>query len=140
MEDGALTLCLVLAADRYQYAVMRGGCAPWLLAGVWVGLGFQAKMLEAWIILPALALGYLVSAPAAVRRRRPTWRGRRRHAGGLAVLDRRSTRSRRRPTGPTSTARPTTARSRWSSATTALARFGIHVPGRGYVQPRCHVR
>jgi 4-amino-4-deoxy-L-arabinose transferase-like glycosyltransferase len=28
-------------------------------AGVWVGIAFQAKMLEAWLVLPALGLAYL---------------------------------------------------------------------------------
>jgi 4-amino-4-deoxy-L-arabinose transferase-like glycosyltransferase len=69
MEDGALTLCLVLAADAYQRAVGEARLRPLLMAGVWVGLGFQAKMLQAWMVLPALALGYLVSAPAPLRRR-----------------------------------------------------------------------
>jgi 4-amino-4-deoxy-L-arabinose transferase-like glycosyltransferase len=36
---------------------------------VWVGLGFQAKMMQAWMILPALAIGYLIAAPAPLRRR-----------------------------------------------------------------------
>jgi 4-amino-4-deoxy-L-arabinose transferase-like glycosyltransferase len=63
MEDGALTLCLVLAADRYQYAVTHGRLRSLVFAGVWVGAGFQAKMLEAWVILPALAVGYLATAP-----------------------------------------------------------------------------
>ncbi len=69
MEDGALTMCLVLAADAYQRAVSEGRLRSLLMAGVWVGLGFQAKMLQAWMVLPALAVGYLVSAPAPVRRR-----------------------------------------------------------------------
>ncbi|MGH3246778.1 MAG: ArnT family glycosyltransferase, partial [Trebonia sp.] len=69
MEDGALTMCLVLAADAYQRAVTEGRLRSLLMAGVWVGLGFQAKMLQAWIILPALAVGYLVTAPAPLRRR-----------------------------------------------------------------------
>jgi len=30
-------------------------------AGVWVGLGFQAKMLAAWVILPALVIGLLLT-------------------------------------------------------------------------------
>jgi len=63
MEDGALTMCLVLAADAYQRAVSEGRLRSLLMAGVWVGLGFQAKMLQAWMVLPALAIGYLVSAP-----------------------------------------------------------------------------
>jgi 4-amino-4-deoxy-L-arabinose transferase-like glycosyltransferase len=36
---------------------------------VWVGLGFQAKMLQAWIIVPALAVGYLLAAPPRLRQR-----------------------------------------------------------------------
>ena len=44
---------------------------PWwrlILAGVCVGLAFQAKMIEAWLVLPALGLAYLISGPG------PTWR------------------------------------------------------------------
>src|SRR5262249_54846330 len=36
---------------------------------VWVGLGFQAKMLQAWMVLPALGLGYLLAAPNGLGRR-----------------------------------------------------------------------
>jgi 4-amino-4-deoxy-L-arabinose transferase-like glycosyltransferase len=69
MEDGALTMCLVLAADSWQRAVTEGRLRSLCWAGAWVGLGFQAKMLQAWMILPALALGYLVAAPAGLGRR-----------------------------------------------------------------------
>jgi 4-amino-4-deoxy-L-arabinose transferase-like glycosyltransferase len=69
MEDGALTLCLVLAADSYQRAVTDARLRPLIWAGVWVGLGFQAKMLEAWMVLPAFAIGYLVAAPTGLGRR-----------------------------------------------------------------------
>jgi len=69
MEDGALVMCLVLAADAYQRAVIEARLRSLLWAGVWVGLGFQAKMLEAWMVLPALAIGYLVAAPVRLRRR-----------------------------------------------------------------------
>ena len=69
MEDGALTMCLVLAADAYQRAVSEGRLRSLLMAGVWVGLGFQAKMLQAWMVLPALAVGYLVTAPTPLRKR-----------------------------------------------------------------------
>jgi 4-amino-4-deoxy-L-arabinose transferase-like glycosyltransferase len=69
MEDGALTMCLVLAADSYQRAVLEGRLRSLLLAGMWVGLGFQAKMMQAWIVLPALAVGYLFTAPPKLRRR-----------------------------------------------------------------------
>ena len=69
MEDGALTMCLVLAADSWQRAVMEGRLRSLCWAGVWVGLGFQAKMLQAWIILPALGLGYLLAAPGGLIQR-----------------------------------------------------------------------
>ncbi|WP_190180089.1 ArnT family glycosyltransferase [Streptomyces naganishii] len=69
VEDPAFTLCLLLAAEATQRAARDGRLRPLLLAGVWVGLGFQAKMLEAWAVLPALALVYLVSAPLTARRR-----------------------------------------------------------------------
>jgi 4-amino-4-deoxy-L-arabinose transferase-like glycosyltransferase len=69
MEDGALTMCLVLAADFFQRAVLEGRLRPLIWSGVWVGLGFQAKMLEAWMVLPALAAAYLLFAPGPARRR-----------------------------------------------------------------------
>ncbi|GLY02208.1 glycosyltransferase family 39 protein [Actinoplanes sp. NBRC 101535] len=69
MEDGLLTLCLVLAADAFLAALTSGRLGPLLLAGVWVGLGFQAKMMQAWLILPAMAVTFLVAAPGGWRRR-----------------------------------------------------------------------
>ena len=69
MEDGALTMCLVLAADAYQRAVMEARLRSLIWSGVWVGLGFQTKMMQAWMILPALAIGYLLAAPTRLRRR-----------------------------------------------------------------------
>jgi len=69
MEDGMLTMCLVLAADAFQRAVLEGRLRSLMLAGAWVGIGFQAKMLEAWMVLPAFVLTYLAAAPAGWRRR-----------------------------------------------------------------------
>ncbi|MGE7433236.1 ArnT family glycosyltransferase [Kitasatospora sp. NPDC001175] len=69
VEDAAFTLLLLLAADAAQRAAQSGRLRPLLLAGVWVGLAFQTKMLEAWAVLPALAAVYLVSAPVTLRRR-----------------------------------------------------------------------
>jgi 4-amino-4-deoxy-L-arabinose transferase-like glycosyltransferase len=68
-EDPMFTLCVLLAAGATQRAAQSGRLRSLIVAGVWVGVGFQAKMLEAWAVLPALALVYLVMAPAAVRRR-----------------------------------------------------------------------
>ncbi|MEV7155167.1 glycosyltransferase family 39 protein [Streptomyces misionensis] len=69
VEDPAFTLCLLLAAEATQRAARAGRLSPLLQAGFWVGAAFQAKMLEAWAVLPALALVHLVSAPVALRRR-----------------------------------------------------------------------
>ncbi|MGJ5756277.1 dolichyl-phosphate-mannose-protein mannosyltransferase [Streptomyces puniciscabiei] len=69
VEDPAFTLCLLLAAEATLRAARGGRLRPLLAAGVWVGLGFQAKMLEAWAVLPALALVYVLSAPSTLRRR-----------------------------------------------------------------------
>lgn len=68
-EDGAFTLLLLLAADACQRAARTGRVRALMLSGVWVGLAFQTKMLEAWVVLPALALTYLIAAPAPLRRR-----------------------------------------------------------------------
>jgi 4-amino-4-deoxy-L-arabinose transferase-like glycosyltransferase len=65
LEDAALTCALVLAAAAWQRA-MEGGRRGWLWllgCGVFVGLGFQAKMMQAWAVLPAFAIAYLVAAP-----------------------------------------------------------------------------
>ncbi|WP_018569858.1 ArnT family glycosyltransferase [Streptomyces sp. PsTaAH-124] len=69
VEDAAFTLCLLLAAEATRRAALGGRVRPLLWAGVWVGLAFQAKMLEAWAVLPALAVTYVLSAPVALRRR-----------------------------------------------------------------------
>ncbi|MCT2586341.1 ArnT family glycosyltransferase [Actinophytocola gossypii] len=69
MVDGALTVCLVLAADACQRAVHTGRMRWLLLAGVWIGLGFQAKMMQAWMVLPALGIAYLIAARGPVLRR-----------------------------------------------------------------------
>jgi 4-amino-4-deoxy-L-arabinose transferase-like glycosyltransferase len=69
VSDSLLILLTVLAADATVSALQSGRLRPLLLAGVWVGLAFQAKMLQAWLILPALAIAYLVAAPAPLRAR-----------------------------------------------------------------------
>src|ERR1700677_1011723 len=67
VSDSLLILLTVLAADATSSAVLSGRLRTLLLAGVWVGLAFQAKMMQAWLILPALALAYLVAAPPRLR-------------------------------------------------------------------------
>ena len=62
ISDTLMILLAVLAADSVITAVRTGRRRPLLLTGVWVGLAFQAKMLEAWLVLPALAVCYLIAA------------------------------------------------------------------------------
>ncbi|MGW0883606.1 ArnT family glycosyltransferase [Streptomyces sp. NPDC002671] len=68
-EDAPFVLLLLLAAEATWRAAERARLRPLLLAGAWVGVAFQCKMLEAWAVLPALAVTYLATAPAALRRR-----------------------------------------------------------------------
>ena len=69
--DAMLALLLTIAA----YAVTRAleaGSTRWLvLAGSLVGFGFLAKMMQAFLVVPAFALVYLLAAPTPLRRR--TW-------------------------------------------------------------------
>src|SRR6202167_1179670 len=58
ISDSLLILLLVLAADAVSGAIAAGTLGRLLLAGLWVGLAFQAKEIEAWMVLPALALAY----------------------------------------------------------------------------------
>jgi len=70
VSDSLLILLLVLAADATSAALLTGSLRQLLLAGVWVGLAFQAKMIQAWLALPALAAAYLLAAPTARLRTR----------------------------------------------------------------------
>ncbi len=67
--DALLTLLLVAAA----WALVRGlgnGRLRWpLLAASLIGLAFLTKYLQAYLVLPAFALTWLVAAPGSVRRR-----------------------------------------------------------------------
>ncbi|KAA6223383.1 mannosyl transferase [Streptomyces albofaciens JCM 4342] len=67
--EAPLTMCLVLAADQGARAMVSGRLRPLLLAAVWVGLAFQAAMMQAWIIVPAMAVAYFVVSPATLRKR-----------------------------------------------------------------------
>ncbi len=60
IADTAMTLFLVLAADAVSAAIVSGRQRHLVYAGVWVGIAFQAKMVEAWLVLPAFGLAYLL--------------------------------------------------------------------------------
>ena len=67
--DALLTLLLVAAAATLLRAV-ENGRTRWLVAtGVLVGFGFLTKYLQAYQVLPALGLTYLVAGPGRVPRR-----------------------------------------------------------------------
>jgi len=63
ISDSLLILLLVLAADATTRAFSSGRARYLLWAGLWVGLAFQTKMIQAWLVLPALYLAYLVVSP-----------------------------------------------------------------------------
>ena len=67
IPDSLMILLLVLAADSTVTAIVGGRWRSVVMVGVWVGLAFQAKMLEAWVVLPALGLAYLVAAGGTTR-------------------------------------------------------------------------
>ncbi|MFC4243662.1 glycosyltransferase family 39 protein [Gryllotalpicola reticulitermitis] len=69
MEDGMLTMTCALAVLAAQRAALSGHGRWLLLAACWVGVGFQAKMLQAWFIVPAVLLIYLLGTRGRVARR-----------------------------------------------------------------------
>jgi 4-amino-4-deoxy-L-arabinose transferase-like glycosyltransferase len=69
ISDSLMILLLVLAADAVSAAIVSGAQRRLILAAAWVGLAFQAKMIEAWMVLPAFGLAYLVGGPATGRKR-----------------------------------------------------------------------
>jgi 4-amino-4-deoxy-L-arabinose transferase-like glycosyltransferase len=78
--DGTLVLALLLAAWAFLRAADRGSLGYLILGAVFVGLGFNIKMLEAYLPLPALYALYFFGAA------RP-WRVKAAHlAAATAVL------------------------------------------------------
>ena len=67
--DAMLTLCLVLAAYFTTRAIGRAGWKWLAAAGAVIGLAFLTKMLQGFLVVPALGLAYLWAAPTTVRRR-----------------------------------------------------------------------
>ena len=80
--DGLLVPMLLLAAWAASVAAERGTLRPLLLAALGLGLGFNIKMLEAFLALPACALIYVVAAP----RRRGTRLAHLALAGGVLAV------------------------------------------------------
>jgi 4-amino-4-deoxy-L-arabinose transferase-like glycosyltransferase len=67
--DALLVLLLVLAAYATVRALERAGTWWLVLAGSAIGFGFLAKMFQAFLVVPAIALVYLIAAPTPLRRR-----------------------------------------------------------------------
>src|SRR5438105_12175961 len=66
----ALLVLLLTAAAYATVRALEDGRTRWLiLAGTLVGTAFLTKMLQAFLVVPALALVFLVAAPTPVRRR-----------------------------------------------------------------------
>ena len=67
--DALLVLLLVAAAYAMTRAIETASTRWMLLVGTLLGFGFLTKMGQAFLILPGLALAYLVCAPTPLRRR-----------------------------------------------------------------------
>ncbi|HWF56131.1 MAG TPA: glycosyltransferase family 39 protein [Solirubrobacteraceae bacterium] len=69
--DALLVLLLVAGAYCLVRALEHAGTKWVLAAGTMIGFAFLAKMMQAFLVLPAFGLVYMVAAPAPLRRR--TW-------------------------------------------------------------------
>ena len=67
--DAFLVFLLVAAAYCVTRALEKAGTRWVVGAGALLGLAFLAKMLQAFTVVPAFALVYLVAAPTTLRRR-----------------------------------------------------------------------
>jgi 4-amino-4-deoxy-L-arabinose transferase-like glycosyltransferase len=67
--DALLVLLLVAAAYCLVRAIERAGTRWVLAAGTMIGFAFLAKMMQAFLVLPAFALVYVIAAPTTLRRR-----------------------------------------------------------------------
>ena len=67
--DALLVLLLVAGAYALVRATEKASLRWLLLAGTAIGFGFLTKMMQAFLVLPAFGLVYLVAAPTSLRRR-----------------------------------------------------------------------
>lgn len=77
--DSLLVFVLLLATYALLRAIEKGNLAWLLLAAGLIGVGFNVKMLEAYMVLPAFFVGYLL-AP------RLSWRKKLQHLGLATVM------------------------------------------------------
>jgi 4-amino-4-deoxy-L-arabinose transferase-like glycosyltransferase len=67
--DPVLILLMVLACAAALRAIESGRWRTLLLCGLLVGLAFNTKTLAAYLVVPAIALAYLICAPGSIWRR-----------------------------------------------------------------------
>ncbi len=67
--DSTLALTLLVGAWAVIRAAETGKLRWLLLSAVIVGIGFNIKMLEAYLVVPAFGLLYLLAAPRSIRKR-----------------------------------------------------------------------
>ena len=67
--EGLLVLAVLVAAWAFMLAAESGRLRWLVVGGLVIGLGFNIKMLEAFVVLPAFYLLYVVAAPVGLRRR-----------------------------------------------------------------------
>ncbi|MEN3270638.1 MAG: hypothetical protein V7646_7532 [Pseudonocardia sp.] len=67
--DALLVLLLIGAAYATLRAVESGRTRWLLLAGALIGFGFLTKMLQAFLVLPALSAAWMIAAPVGIGRR-----------------------------------------------------------------------
>ncbi|HEX4482462.1 MAG TPA: glycosyltransferase family 39 protein [Solirubrobacteraceae bacterium] len=79
--DALLVLLLVASGYCLTRALERAGTRWIVAAGALVGAAFLAKMMQAFLVLPAFALVYAIAAPTTLRRRLLQLL-----AGGLALV------------------------------------------------------
>lgn len=67
--DALLTLLLVLSAGAFLRGLETGRLRWVIVAAVLIGLAFNTKYLQAYLVLPAFVLTYAIAAPGSVPRR-----------------------------------------------------------------------
>jgi 4-amino-4-deoxy-L-arabinose transferase-like glycosyltransferase len=60
----ALLILLLVASAYFVVRALQSGATKWLLwCGAAVGLAFMTKMLQGWMVMPALGTAYLLAGP-----------------------------------------------------------------------------
>ncbi|HEY6411168.1 MAG TPA: glycosyltransferase family 39 protein, partial [Ktedonobacteraceae bacterium] len=67
--DSALTLTILVGAWAVMHAAETGKLRWLLLTAVIIGIGFNIKMLQAYLVVPAYGLLYLLAAPKSIWKR-----------------------------------------------------------------------